>query len=173
MSQDNELKGNSENTAKQNQELQNSVEDKLLTEAYDMIQQGVFDIQSEMARELSMHKIESKKEVYAEKEHYIDAVMNAVKKQLLNFKKTDAYIEYLKKCVAKANEKLGGITRIYVSRTDRDIMRVIFSDIEVKQDLRIMLGGLIAENDGLTMDFSFERKLRAEREKFENKINEI
>jgi vacuolar-type H+-ATPase subunit E/Vma4 len=173
MTQNDEIKKISANPESQKKDIKESVEDKLLTEAYDLIQQGVFDIQSEMARELSMHKIESKKEVYAEKEHYIDAVMAAVKKQLLNFKKTDAYIEYLKKCVEKASEKLGGLTRIYVSRTDRDIMRVIFSDIEVKQDLRIMLGGLIAENDGLTMDFSFERKLRAEREKFENKINEI
>ncbi len=173
MTQNDEIKKISANPESQKKDIKESVEDKLLTEAYDLIQQGVFDIQSEMARELSMHKIESKKEVYAEKEHYIDAVMAAVKKQLLNFKKTDAYIEYLKKCVEKASEKLGGLTRIYVSRTDRDIMRVIFSDIEVKQDLRIRLGGLIAENDGLTMDFSFERKLRAEREKFENKINEI
>ena len=154
-------------------DINNTVENKLLTEAYDMIQQGVFDIQSEMARELSMHKIESKKEVYAEKEHYVDAVMNAVKKQLLSFRKTDEYIEYLKKCAAKANEKLDGLTRIYVSRTDFDVIRAIFSDIEVKQDLRIMLGGLIAENDGLSMDFTFERKLRAEREKFEQKINEL
>ncbi len=173
MTQNDEIKKISANPESQKKDIKESVEDKLLTEAYDLIQQGVFDIQSEMARELSMHKIESKKEVYAEKEHYIDAVMAAVKKQLLNFKKTDAYIEYLKKCVEKASEKLGGLTRIYVSRTDRDIMRVIFSDIEVKQDLRIMLGGVIADNDGLTMDFSFERKLRAEREKFENKINEI
>lgn len=173
MAQNNEIKNNPATPESQKNDIKDSVEEKLLTEAYDMIQQGVFDIQSEMARELSMHKIESKKEVYAEKEHYIDAVMAAVKKQLLNFKKTDAYIEYLKKCVEKASEKLGGLTRIYVSRTDRDIMRVIFTDIEVKQDLRIMLGGLIAENDGLTMDFTFERKLRAEREKFENKINEL
>ena len=151
----------------------NRVEDQLLTEAYDMIQQGVFDIKSEMSRELSLHKIESKKEVFAEKEHYIEAVVAAVKKQLLNFRKTDAYIDYLSKCAEKAKIKLGGLTRIYVSRTDLDIMRAVISDIEVKQDLRIMIGGMIAENDGLTMDFTFDRKLRSEREKFEQKINEI
>ncbi|MBQ6051872.1 MAG: V-type ATP synthase subunit E [Clostridia bacterium] len=173
MVQTDELTNSPDKGISADQSINNTVEDKLLTEAYDMIQQGVFDIQSEMARELSMHKIESKKEVYAEKEHYIDAVMSAVKKQLLSFRKTDEYIEYLKKCVAKASEKLDGLTRIYVSRTDFDVIRAIFSDIEVKQDLRIMLGGIIAENDGLTMDFTFERKLRAEREKFEQKINEL
>ncbi len=149
------------------------MEDLLLSEAYDMIQQGVFDIKSEMSRELSIHKIESKKEAYAEKEHYIEVVFSAVKKQLLSFRKTDAYISYLSKCVAKAKDKLGGLTVVYVSRTDLDIMRTVISDIVVKQDLRIIIGGLIAENDGLTMDFTFDRKLRSEREKFEQKINEI
>ena len=163
----------SESSASLNQDISNQVEDKLLNEAYNLIQQGVFDIQSEMARELSIHKIESKKEVYAEKEHYIEVVMAAVKKQLLSFRKTDEYIEYLKKCASKAYEKLGGLTRIYVSRTDLDIMRSVITVVDVKQDLRIMLGGLIAENDGLTMDFSFDRKLRLEREKFEQKINEL
>lgn len=149
------------------------LEDQLLFEAYDMIQQGVFDINSEISRELSIHKIESKKEVFAEKEHYIDIVFSAVKKQLLSFRKTDAYIDYLNKCILKANEKLGGLTCIYVTRTDFEIMKKIVSGVDVKQDLRIMIGGIIAENDGLTMDFSFDRKLRSEREKFEQKINEI
>jgi vacuolar-type H+-ATPase subunit E/Vma4 len=168
-----EINNNAEAAVSVDQNNKDAVEEKLLTEAYDMIQQSVFDIKSEMARELSMHKIESKKEVFAEKGHYVDAVMAAVKKQLLEFKKTDAYIEYLKKCVAKANEKLDGLTRLYVSRTDLDIMRAVFPDIDVKQDLRIMIGGIIAENDGLTMDFTFERKLRAEREKFEQKLSEL
>ena len=152
---------------------ENKLEDQLLSEAYNMIQQGVFDIKSEMSRELSMHKIESKKEVFAEKEHYIDTVFAVVKKQLLNFRKTDAYIEYLAKCASKANEKLGGLTRLYVTRTDLEVMKRIVSGVEVKQDLRIMLGGLIAENDGLTMDFSFDKKIRTEREKFEEKLNEL
>ena len=151
----------------------NKLEDQLLSEAYDMIQQGVFDIKSEMSRELSMHKIESKKEVYAEKEHYIETVFAVVKKQLLNFRKSEAYIDYLAKCATKANEKLGGLTRLYVTRTDLEVMKKIVSGVEVKQDLRIMLGGIIAENDGLTMDFSFDKKIRMEREKFEQKLNEL
>ncbi|MBE6896230.1 MAG: hypothetical protein E7477_03925 [Ruminococcaceae bacterium] len=151
----------------------NNLEDQLLSEAYNMIQQGVFDIKSEMSRELSMHKIESKKEVYAEKEHYIETVFAVVKKQLLNFRKSEAYIDYLAKCATKANEKLGGLTRLYVTRTDLEVMKKIVSGVEVKQDLRIMLGGIIAENDGLTMDFSFDKKIRMEREKFEQKLNEL
>jgi len=151
----------------------NKLEDQLLSEAYDMIQQGVFDIKSEMSRELSMHKIESKKEVYAEKEHYIETVFAVVKKQLLNFRKTESYIDYLTKCATKAHEKLGGLTKIYVTRTDLEIMKRIVTGVEVKQDLRIMLGGIIAENDGLTMDFTFDKKIRTEREKFEQRIDEI
>ncbi|MBO5298978.1 MAG: hypothetical protein J6B51_02735 [Clostridia bacterium] len=151
----------------------NKLEDQLLSEAYDMIQQGVFDIKSEMSRELSMHKIESKKEVYAEKEHYIETVFAVVKKQLLNFRKTESYIDYLAKCATKAHEKLGGLTKIYVTRTDLEIMKRIVTGVEVKQDLRIMLGGIIAENDGLTMDFTFDKKIRTEREKFEQRIDEI
>ncbi len=151
----------------------NNLEDQLLSEAYNMIQQGVFDIKSEMSRELSMHKIESKKEVYAEKEHYIETVFAVVKKQLLNFRKSEAYIDYLAKCASKANEKLGGLTRLYVTRTDLEVMKKIVSGVEVKQDLRIMLGGIIAENDGLTMDFSFDKKIRMEREKFEQMLNDL
>ena len=122
---------------------------------------------------IRQHKIESKKEVYAEKEHYIEAVFAVVKKQLLNFRKSEAYIDYLAKCATKANEKLGGLTKLYVTRTDLEVMKKIVSGVEVKQDLRIMLGGIIAENDGLTMDFSFDKKIRTEREKFEQKLNEL
>ena len=32
---------------------------------------------------------------------------------------------------------------------------------------------IIAENDGLTMDFSFDKKIRTEREKFEQKLDEL
>jgi len=151
----------------------NKQEDILLNEAYEMIQQGVFDIKSEMTRELSMHKIESKKEIVAEKEHYIDAIISSVKKRLLGFRKSDDYVKYLVSCIEKSKEKLGGLTRVYVTRTDLETVRLFVTDVEVKQDIRIMLGGLIAENDGLTIDYTFDKKIKNERDKLEEKLAQI
>ena len=54
-----------------------------------------------------------------------------------------------------------------MARPDVDIVRKLVDDVSVRQDLRIILGGLIAESDGLTVDFTFDKKLKQEREKFD------
>ena len=148
-------------------------EDILLAEAYELIQDEVSDIKGEVARELSLHNMESKKEVVNEREHYVEIVIGAVKKRLLGFCKTDAYVKYLENAIKTAYNNLGGLTRIYVSRNDLDIVKRMVKNIEVKQDLRIIVGGLVAENDGLTADFTFDKKLVNERAKLETRLSEL
>ncbi|MDF2685213.1 MAG: hypothetical protein K0S55_394 [Clostridia bacterium] len=143
-------------------------EENILEEAYKMIQNEVSEIKSDIGRELSLHNIESRKEVLAEREHYVEVVFSEVKKQLVKFTKTEQYVEYLKKAYLDAEKALGQITRIYVSRPDMEIVKKFIKNTEVKQDLRIVVGGLIAENDGLIADYTFDKKIKGEREKFVN-----
>lgn len=142
-------------------------ENEILEETYTLIQQKVSEIKSEVGREISVKNVESRKTVLSEREHYTDSIFGEVKKKLNAYKKTESYVQYLKQSIASARETLGEITQIYVARPDVDIVRKLVDDVSVRQDLRIILGGLIAESDGLTADFTFDKKLKQEREKFE------
>ena len=132
-----------------------------------MIQRKVSEIKSEVGREISVKNVESRKTVASERDHYTDSIFGEVKKKLNAYKKTDSYVQYLKQSIASAKETLGELTQIYVARPDVDTVRNLVDDVSVRQDLRIILGGLIAESDGLTVDYTFDKKLRQERDKFE------
>lgn len=148
-------------------EILDQAEDEILVETYTMIQRKVSEIKSEVGREISVKNVESRKTVVSERDHYTDSIFGEVKKKLNAYKKTDSYVQYLKQSVASAKEVLGDLTHIYVARPDVDIVKSIVDDVSVRQDLRIILGGLIAESDGLTVDYTFDKKLRQERDKFE------
>ena len=146
-------------------------ENEILEETYTLIQQKVSEIKSEVGREISVKNVESRKAVLSEREHYTDSIFGEVKKKLNSYKKTESYVQYLKQSIASARETLGELTQVYVARPDVDIVRKLVDDVSVRQDLRIILGGLIAESDGLTVDFTFDKKLKQEREKFEVKLS--
>ena len=148
-------------------ELWDQAEDEILVETYTMIQRKVSEIKSEVGREISVKNVESRKTVASERDHYTDSIFGEVKKKLNAYKKTDSYVQYLKQSIASAKETLGELTQIYVARPDVDTVRNLVDDVSVRQDLRIILGGLIAESDGLTVDYTFDKKLRQERDKFE------
>ena len=148
-------------------ELWDQAEDEILVETYTMIQRKVSEIKSEVGREISVKNVESRKTVASERDHYTDSIFGEVKKKLNAYKKTESYVQYLKQSIASAKETLGELTQIYVARPDVDTVRNLVDDVAVRQDLRIILGGLIAESDGLTVDYTFDKKLRQERDKFE------
>lgn len=148
-------------------ELWDQAEDEILVETYTMIQRKVSEIKSEVGREISVKNVESRKTVASERDHYTDSIFGEVKKKLNAYKKTDSYVQYLKQSIASAKETLGELTQIYVARPDVETVRNLVDDVSVRQDLRIILGGLIAESDGLTVDYTFDKKLRQERDKFE------
>ena len=148
-------------------ELWDQAEDEILVETYTMIQRKVSEIKSEVGREISVKNVESRKTVASERDHYTDSIFGEVKKKLNAYKKTESYVQYLKQSIASAKETLGELTQIYVARPDVETVRNLVDDVYVRQDLRIILGGLIAESDGLTVDYTFDKKLRQERDKFE------
>ncbi|MBE6891805.1 MAG: hypothetical protein E7481_07255 [Ruminococcaceae bacterium] len=148
-------------------ELWDQAEDEILVETYTMIQRKVSEIKSEVGREISVKNVESRKTVASERDHYTDSIFGEVKKKLNAYKKTESYVQYLKQSIASAKETLGELTQIYVARPDVETVRNLVDDVSVRQDLRIILGGLIAESDGLTVDYTFDKKLRQERDKFE------
>lgn len=148
-------------------EIMDQAEDEILVETYTMIQRKVSEIKSEVGREISVKNVESRKAVVSERDHYTDSIFGEVKKKLNAYKKTDSYVQYLKQSVASAKEVLGELTQIYVARPDVETVKGLVDDVPVRQDLRIILGGLIAESDGLTVDYTFDKKLKHERDKFE------
>ena len=151
-------------------ELFDNTENEILVETYTMIQSKVSEIKSEVGREISVKNVESRKAIVSERDHYTDSIFGEVKKKLSVYKKTESYVQYLKQSIASARETLGELTQIYVSRPDVEIVKKLVDDVYVRQALRIILGGLIAESDGLTADFTFDKKLKQEREKFETML---
>ena len=154
-------------------EIYDQTENEILVETYTMIQRKVSEIKSEVGREISVKNVESRKAIVSERDHYTDSIFSEVKKKLSGYKKSESYVQYLKQSIASARETLGELTQIYVSRPDVEIVKNLVDDVYVRQDLRIILGGLIAESDGLTVDFTFDKKLKQEREKFETMLAAI
>lgn len=138
---------------------------ELLSEAYRMIQDEVAEIHNDITREISVYKMQARREVMAERDYYVEQVFSDVRKELSAFKRSDGYLAYLKEAYQHALEQLGEITCVYVARPDLELVKC-FADVPVKQDLRIIHGGLLAENDGLIADFTFDRKLKTAKERF-------
>lgn len=148
-------------------------EETILNEAYRFIRSRVTEIRSDFGRKISLHNIDSQKEIFTEREHYVNEVFEEIKSRLINFIKTEKYEEYLKNAYLEAQKALGQITRVYAAAFDMEKMKKIAAAAEIIEDPRILLGGFLAENESLITDYTFDKRFAAERERFSetNQLN--
>lgn len=153
-------------------ELQKA-EAEVLKDAYFLIQREMAQMKKGISSEVSKLEMEKRKELFSKRQSIMDDVFKKAETRLLEFTKTQDYIELIKKYVqsiSKILKKSG--TVLYISEKDQniaDIIREFFGKIcKVEVDKNIKIGGVIAVNHSMAMiiDETIDSKLLDQKEWF-------
>jgi len=151
---------------RQNNEILKCEEEKLAAEVKEYILSNSVRIKSETGKKIAQVSIDGKKELLCEREKYIRIIFTDVENKLKAFTDSDKYDQYLKRIYMDVADTLGGITHLQAAPCDVDRMRAIAPNTEITGAKRIRIGGLIAENGNLMIDYTFDKKLQTEMDKF-------
>lgn len=147
---------------------------EVLTECYLMIQKEMTQMRSGISREMSMREMDLKRQLLEKRQKIADDVFRSATEKLVEFTKTDRYIEFLKQSAEQISKKLQGQdTIIFVKAGDEpheEIIRSAFQHFCSFQTLNsIRIGGIQARNDGsgLFVDETLDTLLNNQRDWFE------
>lgn len=160
-------------------ELQKA-EAEVLRDAYYLIQNEMAQMKKNIASEVSKLEFEKRRELFAKRQAIMDDVFKKAQNKLLNFAKTQGYIELLKShasSVSKILKKSG--TVLYICKRDEgfiDEIREAYGKIcKVEVSDKIKIGGILAVNKvmSLVVDETLDSKLEEQRIWFEenSKLN--
>ncbi len=135
-------------------------------EIKDYIRHESEKIKNDTINTVMFNSIENRRSLLAIREKYIVKVFNLAEEKLKKFKRSADYEPYLRGLYGKATEVLGKVEKIRVSAADLELMKRIAPDMTVEAVNEIKLGGLTAENGTHIVDYTFDKKLRAEAERF-------
>lgn len=123
-------------------------------------------IRNDIINSVMLNSLENRRSILAVREKYIVKVFNLAEEKLKKFKGSADYEPCLRGLYGKAAEALGKVEKIRVSADDLELMKMIAPDITVEAVNEIKLGGLSAENGTHIVDYTFDKKFRAEAERF-------
>jgi V/A-type H+-transporting ATPase subunit E len=123
-------------------------------------------IRSETINSVTAECIEIRKSLLSVRDGYMKKIFASAEEKLKRFTKSEEYAIYLKNLLDNAKAALGESLTVRVSNADVQLMRKIAPDMTVEASKDIMLGGLVAENATHIADYSFDKKLRGEMERF-------
>ena len=160
-------------------ELQKA-EAEVLRDAYYLIQNEMAQMKKNIASEVSKLEFEKRRELFVKRQAIMDDVLKKAQDKLLNFAKTQDYIELLKNyasSVSKILKKSG--TVLYICKRDEgfiDDIREAYGKIcKVEVSDNIKIGGILAVNKvmSLVVDETLDSKLEEQRIWFEenSKLN--
>ncbi len=160
-------------------ELQKA-EAEVLRDAYYLIQNEMAQMKKNIASEVSKLEFEKRRELFVKRQAIMDDVLKKAQDKLLNFAKTQDYIELLKNyasSVSKILKKSG--TVLYICKRDEgfiDDIREAYGKIcRVEVSDKIKIGGILAVNKvmSLVVDETLDSKLEEQRIWFEenSKLN--
>lgn len=160
-------------------ELQKA-EAEVLRDAYYLIQNEMAQMKKNIASEVSKLEFEKRRELFVKRQAIMDDVLKKAQDKLLNFAKTQDYIELLKNyasSVSKILKKSG--TVLYICKRDEgfinDIREAYGKICKVEVSDKIKIGGILAVNKvmSLVVDETLDSKLEEQRIWFEenSKLN--
>lgn len=155
-------------------------EAEVLRDAYYLIQNEMAQMKKNIASEVSKLEFEKRRELFVKRQAIMDDVLKKAQDKLLNFAKTQDYIELLKNyasSVSKILKKSG--TVLYICKRDEgfiDDIREAYGKIcKVEVSDKIKIGGILAVNKvmSLVVDETLDSKLEEQRIWFEenSKLN--
>ena len=160
-------------------ELQKA-EAEVLRDAYYLIQNEMAQMKKNIASEVSKLEFEKRRELFVKRQAIMNDVLKKAQDKLLNFAKTQDYIELLKNyasSVSKILKKSG--TVLYICKRDEgfinDIREAYGKICKVEVSDKIKIGGILAVNKvmSLVVDETLDSKLEEQRIWFEenSKLN--
>ncbi len=148
-------------------------EEEGLKEAYVLIQRKMSDINTKISRELSKAESRSRKEIFIRRNEIAKEVFQKAKKKLIDFTKTDKYLDMLKKDLKEVAEVFNtDDTVIFVKENDLKFEKEIKSSFGKKCEVQISdeieIGGVMAVSRlmGRLADQTLDTKLLEQREWF-------
>ena len=147
-------------------------ENEYLKESYETIQRNKSEYEHEADEELLHAQMDAKRKVLLKREEIIDDVVNAAKKKLEGFRKSDGYADWLvKKAEEAASEAADGNKIIYVSPDDMrfaDKLKAAVGGASVESADGAFIGGVRVYNPDkrISVDYSFGEMLVDEKQSF-------
>lgn len=120
-------------------------------------------------KESSRCDFETTKAILAHRTELVDSFFGELGEDLKAFAKSEKYKNYLKNALSEIDKELGECV-IIAAPTDVDTVSAL-TDKTVKTDSTIAIGGICAANEekGLFLDFTLDKALADEKEKFADK----
>jgi vacuolar-type H+-ATPase subunit E/Vma4 len=135
-------------------------------EIKEYIRQKSDKIKNDIMNSVTLDSLEHRRSLLAVREAYIGKVFALAAEKLKKFKASADYEPFLRGLYGKAAQSLGNVEKVKVSADDFELMKSIALDITVEAVNEIKLGGLAAENGTHIVDYTFDKKFRAEAERF-------
>ena len=159
-------------TAFKRKELQKA-EAEVLRDSYILIQKEMAQMRKSIDSAVSKTEIQNKKELLTLRQELMEKVFINAKNKLIEFTKTEAYKDSLKKSIKKIASVLKNEnTLLLVKKEDlifkEEITKVFGKSCELKESKKIKIGGILGldENLGLLIDETLDSKLENERSWF-------
>ncbi len=151
-------------------------EKELLSEAYEIIQNAMIEIDQEKNEKLSKVIMGNRMKLLAKRNELLARMYDKVLERLIEFKGTDAYIEHLLALIEDAVAQVGeGNISVTLDYSDRQLMKVIEEKTGYKvvcESKKVnLVGGCKVCNieNQVIVDSSFARKLEDSRDDFVHK----
>jgi vacuolar-type H+-ATPase subunit E/Vma4 len=167
-----------EQTDKELEAIYEEKELSYLSKAYEIIQNGLKNIEKEKNEILSKAIMDSKRKILKVRESIISNVFKETENKLIEFTEDKEYLQYLISIIEEDMSKVGdGDIIIYISHSDEKFLRQlnnIFDEKVVVADKNEkFIGGckILNKSKNIFLDDSFYSKLYSQKETFLNNCN--
>ena len=155
------------------QELEKA-ETEILNDTYILIQKEMAEMKSKISKELCINEMQGKKQLFEKRKSIMEKVFDEVRQRLLDFTKTDEYIEFIKEGVKKVLEVLNGSDVIlYIRKEDENLINNLKSnfvdrDFKIEVIDNIYLGGVLGYSlsAGIIADETLDSKFEEQKKWF-------
>lgn len=148
-------------------------ESLLYTEAYDVIQEGMKEIDREKNEVVSKAVMDNRILLFHKRAEIVADVFKRVRKQIRDFCSEETYYDYLLKMIKEDLEHLAeGDKVIYINHTDKLHQEKLEKDlgmpITIENRHKDFIGGckIVDKENSLFIDDTFESKLMSQKEDF-------
>lgn len=153
------------------------VESRALEESYRVIHEGISEITAALNKDVSVKTLAARKEVLLVREALKSRVFDAVKKNIIEFKASPAYEQYLLKAFESAAESVRDGTELnaVLSESDKGFEEKLKAKYGGKLHFKYdagLLGGVIAYSkaSGRYADFTLDARIEEEKKRYDERI---
>lgn len=167
-----------EDTEKELEAIYEEKELAYLSKAYEIIQNGLKNIQREKNEIISRSIMDSKRKILKAREDIIKDTFEDAEKKLMDFTQEEDYYDYLRKMIKEDMKQIGdGDILIYIADSNKKYLSALNKEFSNKVTLEDkntkMIGGckIFNKTRNIFLDDSFYSKLYGQKETFLHNCN--